>query len=401
MNTVSMATTSWQFLSVEFLHSARLIDPTVTERRREPRLGRLLAHPATVAAPIAIFSDTGAMKRNIFEGLQCSTVAVPTLRLTDSRVGLIVELPSNAGVHMIDLHVHTSYSDGTLSPRELLRYAADRGIEALAVTDHDTVDGVAEALQEGNEVGVEVVPGVEISAQWESGILHILGYFVRTDHPELIETLAYLKKEREDRNTKILSRLRDLNVHISLDEVNSEAGCGVPGRPHIAGVMARKRYVSTLQEAFDRYLKRGASAYVQKAKLAPIDAMQLIIRADGLPVLAHPHSLGERDPSRLEEIVKGLADQGLQGIEVYYPKHTPDQTRTFLEVTRRFDLAVTGGTDFHGSNKPEIELGIIPGQGPLPSSLLLELKERRGQDAHHDLPSSRALKQSPKAQSSG
>ncbi|MEJ2715829.1 MAG: PHP domain-containing protein [Deltaproteobacteria bacterium] len=302
---------------------------------------------------------------------------------------------------MIDLHVHTNYSDGTLSPRELLGCASERGLEALAVTDHDTVEGVPEALQEGKRVGVEVVPGVEISAQWERGILHVLGYFVRTDHPELIETLAYLKQEREDRNTKILARLHDLDVDISLDEVNREAGCGVPGRPHIAGVMVKKRYVATIQDAFDRYLKRGASAYIKKAKLEPIEAMQLIIRAHGLPVLAHPHSLAEEDPSRFADTVKRLADHGLQGIEVYYPKHTPDQTRTFLELARRFDLGVTGGTDFHGSNKPEIELGVVPGQGPLPYSLLSELKERRGQYASEDLPFSGSLKQSPKAQSSG
>jgi 3',5'-nucleoside bisphosphate phosphatase len=148
-------------------------------------------------------------------------------------------------------------------------------------------------------------------------------------------------------------------------------------------------------------LKRGASAYIKKAKLAPIEAMQLIIRAHGLPVLAHPHSLAEEDPSRLADTVKHLVDHGLQGIEVYYPKHTPDQTRTFLKLARRFDLAVTGGTDFHGSNKPEIELGVIPGQGPLPYSLLSELKQKRGQDPEEDLPFSGSPKQSPKAQSSG
>jgi predicted metal-dependent phosphoesterase TrpH len=165
--------------------------------------------------------------------------------------------------------------------------------------------------------------------------------------------------------------------------------------------MARKRYVSTLQEAFDRYLKRGASAYVKKAKLDPVEAMRLITRAQGMPVLAHPHTLMESDPARLGEIVKGLVDNGLRGIEVYYPKHTPDETRTFLELAARFDLAVTGGTDFHGANKPEIELGVIPGRGPLPYSLLSELKERSGQDAHRAIPVSSAPQQSPKARSRG
>jgi len=278
---------------------------------------------------------------------------------------------------MIDLHVHTTASDGTCSPGEVVRLASKKGMSALAITDHDTMAGVAEALEEGRTLGVEVVPGVEMSAQWERGILHILGYFVDRDHPELVKKLDYLKRGREERTPGILTKLRRLNLEISVDEVNKEAGPGVPGRPHIARIMVRKHYVSDLQEAFDRYLRKGAPAYVEKAKLPPYDALELITQAGGVPVMAHPHSLMTVYASYLEEIVRDLKTHGLQGIEAYYPKHTPENTRAFLTIARKFNLAVTGGTDFHGSNKPDVELGVIPGLDPLPYSLLEGLKERR------------------------
>ncbi len=277
---------------------------------------------------------------------------------------------------MIDLHVHTNASDGTKAPAEVVRLAAAKGLRAIAITDHDTVEGVAEAVAEGKAVGVEVVPGVEISADFRRGILHILGYFVRTDDPALLESLGRLKQGREERTPKILSKLQRLSVDISVEEVNREAGCGVTGRPHIAKVLARKHYVSSMQEAFDRYLRRGAAAYVEKLKLPPEDALQLIIQAGGLPVVAHPHTLLNDGLAGLEEIIKDLIPLGLQGIEAFYPAHTADQTSRFLNLAKKYDLAITGGTDYHGSNKPDVELGVIPGQPPPPYELLERLKQR-------------------------
>lgn len=277
---------------------------------------------------------------------------------------------------MIDLHVHTTMSDGTFSPEEVVRKAAETGIKAIAVTDHDTVAGVTRARAEGVTSGIEVVAGVEVSTHREHGILHILGYFVNCNDPELLCALEYLRNGRRERIPKIISKLRNCGVHVSEAEVYDSAAGGVPGRPHVATVLVRKHYVSTLQDAFDRYLRRGAPAYVDKAKLSPHRALSVITQAGGLPVLAHPYSLKEDDPNRLEKTIMDLMTNGLKGIEAYYPVHTPQQTRLYLRLASRFNLAVTGGTDFHGSNKPDIELGIFPGGDRLPYSILEDLQAR-------------------------
>lgn len=278
---------------------------------------------------------------------------------------------------MIDLHVHTTMSDGTVSPREVVRLAALKGLQAIAITDHDTVAGVAPAQEEGRVEHVEVVAGVEISSQWEGGILHVLGYFVSLENLQLRNSLKYLQRGRIERVPKILSKLKDQDVIVTVDEVHREAQGGVPGRPHVANVLLHKGSVRTLQEAFDRYLKRGAPAYVEKVKLPPAEAIRVIVEAEGVPVLAHPYSLNQADPRLLERTLRSLIDLGLQGIEVYYPKHTPQQTNVYLDLASRLDLVVTGGTDFHGTNKPAVKLGMFPGQGPMPYSLLEGLKSRK------------------------
>jgi predicted metal-dependent phosphoesterase TrpH len=282
---------------------------------------------------------------------------------------------------MIDLHVHTTASDGTLSPGEVVRLAAENGITAVAVTDHDTVAGLAEAVEVGIRCRVEIVPGVEISAEWDRGILHLLGYFIERTDQDLLRTLDYLKRGREERTVGILSKLAGLGIEIPLEEVAAESGTGVPGRPHIARVMVRLGFVREIQEAFDRYLARGAPAYVRKPKLDPVDALRTIRSAGGLPVMAHPYSVLSRDSRGLGDVIAHLKEHGLQGIEAFYPEHAPEQTQTYLELADRFDLAVTGGTDFHGANKPGIELGVIPGQSPLPYRILVNLKRRRSASA--------------------
>jgi len=278
---------------------------------------------------------------------------------------------------MIDLHVHTTMSDGTLSPIEVVRYAACQGLRAIAVTDHDTVAGVLPAQKEGGLLGIEVVAGVEISCHFDSGILHVLGYFIPPDDEELLACLEFLKKGRLDRVPRIVAKLEECNVNISLEDVNQAAAGGVPGRPHVAAILVREGHAKGLQDAFDQYLKKGRHAYVEKFKLPPAEAIKIISRAGGVPVLAHPYSLNEEQLDGLENIVANLMEHGLKGIEVYHPKHTEQQTETYIELAEKLHLIVTGGTDFHGANKPEVELGVFPDRGPLPYALLTNLKNRR------------------------
>jgi 3',5'-nucleoside bisphosphate phosphatase len=278
----------------------------------------------------------------------------------------------------IDLHTHSNMSDGTMSPSELVQLASTIGLRAIALTDHDTLDGLEPAISAVREfeLDLEVVPGVEISAEYDYGILHILGFFIRSDDSELEKSLNFLRIQRQSRISKILSKLVAQNVFIREEEVKKVATGGVPGRPHLASLMFRKGYVKTMQEAFDRYLRKGACAYVPKVKLPAHKACQLIVSAGGIPVIAHPYSLNQDDPDRFEEVLLSLIDMGLQGIEAYYPKHTKDQTRMYVRLASKFDLVVSGGTDFHGANKPGVKLGEFPDRNPLPYSLLEEMKKR-------------------------
>lgn len=278
----------------------------------------------------------------------------------------------------IDLHVHTNMSDGTMTPAELVQYASTIGLRAIAITDHDTLDGIepAQSAVSDLELELEVVPGVEISADYDLGILHILGFFIRSDHSDLQKSLNFLRIERRSRISRILAKLQAQNVFIREEEVKKIAGDGSPGRPHLANLMFRKGYVKTIQEAFERYLKKGACAYVPKVKLPAHKTLQLITDAGGIPVMAHPYSLNQNNPDRFEEIVCSLIDIGLKGIEAYYPKHTREQTRMYVRLASKLDLVVTGGTDYHGANKPGTELGVFPDRPPLPYSILEDMKKR-------------------------
>jgi predicted metal-dependent phosphoesterase TrpH len=191
----------------------------------------------------------------------------------------------------IDLHTHSSYSDGSLSPRQLVQLAKKQRLRAIALTDHDTVAGVEEALAAGKEFGVEVVPGVEISAQYPPGTMHILGYYIHASNPELLGALKKLQQARAARNPKIIERLQALGLEITINEV-LDLSAGQVGRPHIARALVNKGYVSSIDEAFSRYLKKGAVAYAEKFRFPPAEAIGIIRRAGGIAVLAHPFTLG-------------------------------------------------------------------------------------------------------------
>jgi len=277
----------------------------------------------------------------------------------------------------IDLHVHTMASDGTLSPANLVQYAKARGLEAIAVTDHDTVEGLDEAVAEGSTAGFEVVPGVEISADYAEGALHILGYYLDFKSSALLNRLAVLQDARAERNPKIVRKLQALGFSISFAEVEQEAGSGLVGRPHFAQVLLKKGYVKSMQEAFDKYLKKGAAAYEEKFRFPVPEALGMIADAGGIPVLGHPVTL-KCNGAQLEAKIKAWKDGGLQGIEVYYSDHDAALTKQYAALARRHGLIPTGGSDFHGSMIKGIELGIGKGNLNIPYSVLQELKHKKG-----------------------
>jgi len=273
-----------------------------------------------------------------------------------------------------DLHAHTTASDGDLTPTELVRLASEIGLGALAVTDHDTVAGIPEALQAAEEVGIPLVPSVEISAEFEPGTMHILGYFVDHTNARLLEVLEELRGGRDVRNRKIVRRLNELGLEVTIEEWEAAAGEESVGRPQLAKILAEKGYIADRQEAFDKYLAKGAPAYVDRLRLEPEESIALIRQAGGLPVLAHPPQL-EIDDDELEALVRHLADKNLAGIECFYSDHTPEQTAYFLKLAEKYNLLVTGGSDFHGSSKPDIRLGSGTGDLRVPQELFERLIE--------------------------
>ena len=275
---------------------------------------------------------------------------------------------------LIDLHTHTTASDGRLSPSQLVRYAKEKDLRVIAVTDHDTVEGNEEAVSAGMREGIEVVPGIEISVDYSPGSMHMLGYFITGGGHGLQEKLALLQDSRADRNPKIIEKLNELGMGIHYDEVLKVSGGGQVGRPHIAQVLMERGYTRTIQEAFDRYLGKGAPAYFDKFRLEAHDAISMIVDAGAVPVLAHPFTLYCKSSNDLEELIVKLVDQGLQGIEVFYPEHNEQQTAAYHGLAKRHDLLVTGGSDFHGAQMAGADLG--GGDLKIPYSLFENLKAR-------------------------
>jgi len=283
-------------------------------------------------------------------------------------------------VDLIDLHAHSTQSDGSLTPTELVRHARQLGLRAVALTDHDTIAGNDEAARAGEELGVEVVPGVEMSSHYPTGTMHILGYYLDFRDQGLCNELARLQQVRAERNQVMTRKLQALGINIEFDEVLRLAGeRGQVGRPHFARVLVDKGVVGSIDEAFQRYLKQGAPAYSAKFRLPPKEAISLIRNAGGVAVLAHPFTLHlDDDPEKLAALLCELKEQGLAGIEAIYSEHSPEQEGLYLGVAQRCNLAVSGGSDFHGANKEGVELGRGYGRMQVPYRLLEELKARRG-----------------------
>jgi predicted metal-dependent phosphoesterase TrpH len=277
---------------------------------------------------------------------------------------------------MIDLHTHTTFSDGSLTPTELVETAAAIGLTAVAVTDHDTVDGLPEALAAGERLGFTVVPGVEINVEHDGLTLDMLGYFLRgLPDAALDERLDELRRRRDERNRGMLARLTDLGLPIEQAELAETAGGGAAGRPHIALAMLRHEYVDSIDAAFRLYLRRGAPAYVDRQRLALAEAVDLLRDSGGVAVIAHPGII-HTDGVGLARLVRDAAAAGVVGIECYHPVHDAQTIAACLELAERHDLVATGGSDFHGALKPQVRLGVGPGGMTLPEQLLTNLAAR-------------------------
>lgn len=268
----------------------------------------------------------------------------------------------------VDLHIHSTASDGTHTPQKILEMAACAGLQAIAITDHDTLDGSRQAFNDDIPASLAFLTGVEISVHAPSpsnisDSLHILGYGVDPDDSKLIEALDKFQKIRSTRIHRIVDRLNALGIALTLEQVMGEAGDGTPGRPHVAVAMVNAGYAEHINDAFDRYLGNGRPACVSKERMTCERAFELIHGAGGIPVLAHPYLIPCRGSDGLILLVEQLCDMGLKGIEVYYPKHTPEAVAQYAKLAKKYGLLVTGGSDFHGELTPEIEMG--SGEGDL------------------------------------
>jgi predicted metal-dependent phosphoesterase TrpH len=263
----------------------------------------------------------------------------------------------------VDLHSHSTASDGTLAPAEVVKLAVDCGLSALALTDHDTIGGIPEAAAAARAAGLDFLPGIEISCDVpKPATMHLLGYGVNPQSAVLLNLTTQLVDARNDRNPRIIRKLNELGVAITMAEVEAESGGTVVGRPHIAAILVRKGYVSSMKQAFDKYLAQGGAAYFDKERLTASQAIGMVLRSGGIPTLAHPIQLRTENDAQLDRIVKDLTDSGLQGLEVIHSDHDAAHVEKYTKLADRYGLLKTGGSDFHGTNKKDIGLGIARGR---------------------------------------
>ncbi|HTR38122.1 MAG TPA: PHP domain-containing protein [Bryobacteraceae bacterium] len=283
---------------------------------------------------------------------------------------------------MIDLHSHTNESDGTFTPQELIDCAVATGLEALAITDHDTFAGFDQAKPIAEAAGLDLVCGIELSTRSPGGrsrAVHLLGYFLaQPPAAEFREWLGEVLQNRRDRNIRLIQSLQAQGVDIELAEVE-KLGRTLTARPHFARVLIRKGYVRTTEEAFHKYLDESAPTYVERRAPYVPEGIQRVLDAGGLPVLAHPVRLGVRDPADEEALIGEMRDAGLRGIEVYHSDHTLKDMERYSGIARKYNLAVTGGSDFHGDAKPQIALGTGWNHNIcIPKAVLDQLRARAG-----------------------
>lgn len=268
-----------------------------------------------------------------------------------------------------DLHVHSTASDGTLTPAQLVEEAASAGLAGLGITDHDSICGLEEGLAAGERCGLVVVPGVEINTDYGKDELHMLGYYFDLESTSLNAHLKILRDARFERGVEMVKRLNTLGINISMDRVEEIAGYGSIGRPHVARAIVEAGYTRTLNGAFGKYLVRGTPGYVARYKLTPFEAVQIIREAGGVAVLAHPGH------SKHDELIPQLVDAGMQGIEATHTDHSSGQRRIYLKMAKKYGLIATGGSDFHG---PGMVKSIPIGNATVEFEVVARLKELAG-----------------------
>ena len=258
----------------------------------------------------------------------------------------------------IDLHCHSTASDGSLPPVEVVRLAKESGVSAMSLTDHDTVAGIPAAAEEARRLGIDFVSGIEISCEYRMpGTMHLLGYGVDPQSAVLAGLSRELLEARNERNPRVIKRLGELGIHVTMQEWEDQASGEVIGRPHLAAILVRKNFVSSTKLAFDKYLGQGAPAFVDKERIAPRRAVELISASGGLTVLAHPYQLRCSNDAEAEMAIKNLADMGLAGLEVMHSDHDVKLVEKYSRLADRLGLIKTGGSDFHGAAKKTVSFG--------------------------------------------
>ena len=253
----------------------------------------------------------------------------------------------------IDLHLHSTCSDGTFSPAEVAWRAIEADLAVISLTDHDSMEGVKAAQEEGEKLGLEVIPGTELSTQVDGKDIHILGYFIEGDHPGLVDCLKTCRGERKNRAERIVKKLNSLGMRIPFEQVLAKAGNGAIGRPHVADVLVEEGFVFSANEAFQKFLGYSKPAYEPKYTLSPAEAIQVIHAAGGLACLAHPGLYGRDD------LIPGLVEDGLDGIEVRHTRHGQAEIKRYTEVAEQFGLLPSGGSDCHGDGRGSSVIGTV------------------------------------------
>jgi predicted metal-dependent phosphoesterase TrpH len=252
-----------------------------------------------------------------------------------------------------DLHLHTQFSDGTFTPEELVLRAQNVGLACIALTDHDTVEGCARAAAACANVKMEFISGAELTAEHEDTEVHILGYFLDTKNPVLLDRIGKFQAVRQNRIREMCAALNQLGIPLKAEAVFALANCKSPGRPHVARALVKEKLIGNLDEAFEKYLKKGRPAWVPKTKMSALEGVELIHQAGGLAVMAHPGL------NRTDDIIPGLVKAGLDGIECFHTKHSTVMAERYLEIAEKYDLLVTGGSDCHGFSKKAPLIGTV------------------------------------------